>query len=71
MFGKKLFVRIAARTPKARAVALRSVSLPTLRSAHRKDTGLRGERVAPAVGRPSLYMAMCSKCVPSAWHSGA
>lgn len=31
MFGKKLFVKIAARTPKARAVALRSVSLPRLR----------------------------------------
>jgi hypothetical protein len=31
MFGKRLFVKIAARTPKARAVALRSVSLPRLR----------------------------------------
>jgi hypothetical protein len=31
MFGKKLFVKIAARTPKARAVALRSLSLPRLR----------------------------------------
>jgi hypothetical protein len=31
MFGKRLFVKIAARTPKARAVALRSVLLPRLR----------------------------------------
>jgi hypothetical protein len=31
MFGKRLFLKIAARTPKARAVALRSVSLPRLR----------------------------------------
>ena len=31
MFGKRLFVKIAARTPKARAVALRSLSLPRLR----------------------------------------
>jgi hypothetical protein len=31
MFGTRLFVKVAARTPKARAVALRSVSLPRLR----------------------------------------
>jgi hypothetical protein len=31
MFGKRLHLRIAARTPKARAVALRSVLLPRLR----------------------------------------
>jgi len=31
MFGKRLYVKIAARTPKARAVALRSVALPRLR----------------------------------------
>lgn len=31
MFGKTVFVKIAARTPKARAVALRSVALPALR----------------------------------------
>jgi hypothetical protein len=31
MFGKRRFLKIAARTPKARAVALRSVSLPRLR----------------------------------------
>ena len=31
MFGKKLFVKVAARTPRARAVALRSVLLPRLR----------------------------------------
>lgn len=31
MFGQRLFLKIAARTPTARAVALRSVSLPALR----------------------------------------
>jgi hypothetical protein len=31
MFGKRLYLKIAARTPKARAVALRSVRLPVLR----------------------------------------
>jgi hypothetical protein len=31
MFGKRLYLKIAARTPKARAVALRSVLLPRLR----------------------------------------
>ncbi len=31
MFGKRLYLKIAARTPKARAVVLRSVLLPNLR----------------------------------------
>lgn len=31
MFGKRLFIKISARTPKARAMALRSVVLPRLR----------------------------------------
>lgn len=31
MFGKRLFLKISARTPRAQAVALRSVFLPRLR----------------------------------------
>jgi hypothetical protein len=31
MFGKRVFLKITARTPKARAVTLRSVFLPRLR----------------------------------------
>ena len=31
MFGKRLYLKVAARTPKARAVVFRSVLLPNLR----------------------------------------